>query len=152
MTLVADMSQFRNFILSLFMSKQAREKMDAFHARQRNELLDSGRDLPTPVAPDPPVQSDQPMPDLLTEEEIAQAVDAAVARIDEAEKQAAKANLTQPQSSVQSDPSIGRAELIQMAVSIHKQKQSVLDDLDDEAREKLAAMAMQAFALDKTKK
>jgi len=167
MTLVADMSQFRNLILSLFMSKQAREKMDAFHAKQRGVTLSpdgaqsteevtkaSPRRFEPPstaMIPDNKPSEYLPIPDVLTDEEVAAAVRAAVARIEEAEKQAVSTNLTQPPRR-RSDPSIGRADLIKQAITIHRTKQSVLDELDEGAREKLSAMAMQAFQIDKVKK
>ncbi len=135
-------------ILSLFMSKQAREKMDAFHARQRGEPLDTGASPSTSVGSEPlPLTS--PMPTVLTEEELAKAVEAAVTRIDTAEKQAAIANMLQGQAQRSASPR-GRAELIKKAIAIHKQKQAVLDELDDEARKKLSDMAMQAFFSDKS--
>lgn len=135
-------------ILSLFMSKQAREKMDAFHARQRGEPLDTGTSPSTSVESEPlPLTS--PMPTVLTEEELAKAVEAAVTRIDTAEKQAAIVNMLQGHAERSASPR-GRAELIKKAIAIHKQKQTVLDELDDEARKKLSDMAMQAFFSDKS--
>ena len=123
--------------------------MDAFHASQRGEPLQSGPE-PTTTVDSEPLHTPQPMPSVLTEEELAKAVSEAVARIEAAELQATNANLAHPQTS-RPDPSTGRAALIKMAMAIHKEKQGVLEELDDEAREKLSAMAMQAFFSGKSK-
>lgn len=130
------MSWLRNSLLRLVMSKQAREKMDAYHTAQRQEPL-AGRDAV--ASPPEPVSA----PDL------AQAVDAAVARIAQGENiDEMGPRLREPE---RIDPSIGRAALIRNAMAIHKAQQSVLAGLDEETRRKLTAAAMQAFFNEKPK-
>lgn len=129
------MSWLRNSLLRLVMSKQAREKMDAYHAGQRHEPS-AGRD-PVPPPPEP-----------VEEPDLARAVDAAVARIVEGENIETGPLLRQPE---RVDPSIGRAALIRKAMAIHKAQQSVLAGLDEETRRKLTAVALQAFFNEKPK-
>jgi len=129
------------------MSKQARVKMDAFHAKQRSLPLDSDGEQILPQVQPSEVLAPQTE---MTEAEVSDAVHAAVARIDDAEKRAIGSKIASAQPP-RSDPSIGRADLIRRAMALHKEKQGVLDELDDDAREKLAAMAMQAFQIGKPK-
>lgn len=118
------------------MSKQAREKMDAYHTVQRQEPL-AGRE----AVPPPPEPASAP--------ELAHAVDAAVARIAHGENIAETGPLLREPERI--DPSIGRAALIRKAMAIHKAQQSVLAGLDEETRRKLTAAAMQAFFNEKPK-
>lgn len=131
------MRWLRNSLLRLFMSKQAREKMDAYHAAQRQEPQ-----LPREPASPPP-------PEPKTESELARAVDAAVAQIAHGEHIEEAGPLLRDPGRV--DPSIGRAALIRNAMAIHKAQQSVLAGLDEETRRKLTAVAMQAFFNEKPK-
>lgn len=130
------MSWLRNSLLRLVMSKQAREKMDAYRAVQRHEPV-AGRDA-VPPPPEP-----------VSEPELARAVDAAVARIAEGEHIDEAGPLLRDPG--RTDPSIGRAALIRNAMAIHKAQQSVLAGLDEETRRKLTAAAMQAFFNEKPK-
>jgi len=136
MTSAADMSWFRKSLLRLFMSKEAYEKMDAYHAAQRRQ--------PRGDAPGGPSSEPAP-PGQMSEQDLAAAVDAAVARIALAEGIDRTEDPPQPRASV--SPSIGRAELIRRAMALHK----VLAGLDDQTRRKLAAAAMQAFFNEKPK-
>ncbi len=130
------MSWLRNSLLRVLMSKQAREKMDAYHAAQRQEPL-AGREA-VPPSPEP-----------VSEPELARAVDAAVARIAEGGHIDETGPLLREPERV--DPSIGRAALIRKAMAIHKAQQSVLAGLDEDTRRKLTAAAMQAFFKEKPK-
>ncbi len=111
------------------MSKEAREKMDAYHSVVRR-----GPQLREALASSP-----EPM----SEQERTEAVDAAVARIALAE--GIDRTEVRTQGAERVHPSTGRAELIRRAMALHKEKQTVLAGLDDQTRQKLAAAAMQAF-------
>jgi len=114
--------------------------MDAYHAAQRRQSLGeaSPSSSPEPMPPGP--QSEQ---------DVAVAVDAAVTRIALAE--GLDRTDDSPHQRAAISPSIGRAELIRRAMALHKEKQSVLAELDDQTRRKLASAAMQAFFNEKPK-
>jgi hypothetical protein len=135
------MSWLRNTLLRLVMSKEALEKMDAYHGVARPE--------PTadPAAVQPP--SPTPPPAALPDSALARAVDDVVARIANGE-QIDQTGLRQP-APERVDPSIGRAALIRKAMAVHRAQQSVLANLDAETRQKLTEVAIQAFFKDKPK-
>lgn len=125
----------------MVMSKEALAKMDAYHAVLRHEpqpdLMSASSQQPD--APSGP----------MTDKDLARAVDTAVARIAAGEHIDETGLLGPPPERI--DPSTGRAALIRKAMVLHRQKQSVLADLDEETRRKLTAVAMQAFFKDKPK-
>lgn len=125
------------------MSREAREKMDAYTATRRR---DPQRDAATTVR-----SSEEP----LSEAEVAEAVTAAVERITLAEtggepeiRLETQAPPTPPASKAATSD---RAELIRRARAIHRAKQSVLEALDAQTRERLTETAMQAFFNERSK-
>ncbi|WP_337998030.1 hypothetical protein [Oleispirillum naphthae] len=140
MTSAADMSWFWNGLLRLFMSREACEKMDAYHAAQRRQPRGEALRTVSPEPAPPGPQSDK---------DLVEAVDAAVTRIALAEGLDRTEGL--PRQREGASPPVGRAELIRRAMALHKEKQSVLAELDDQTRRKLAAAAMQAFFNGKSK-
>ncbi len=134
------MSWLRNTLLRLVMSKEALEKMDAYHGVARPEPVAD----PAAVPPLPPPQAPTP-----AESELARAVDDVVARIARGEH-IDETDLRQ-QEPERIDPSIGRAALIRKAMAVHRSQQSVLASLDPETRRKLTEVAIQAFFKDKPK-
>jgi hypothetical protein len=121
------MSWLRNALLRLFMSKEAREKMDAYHSALRRG----------------PQSGDFSSPEPMSDEETVEAATAAATRIARAE--GIDRTEERPRGPERLDPSIGGAELIRRAMALHKEKQAVLAGLDDRTRRKLADAAMQAF-------
>jgi predicted component of type VI protein secretion system len=134
------MSWLRNTLLRLVMSKEALEKMDAYHGVARQEPTAD----PAPVQP--PETTPPPAP---ANSELARAVDDVVARIARGEH-IDQTDLRQ-QAPERIDPSIGRAALIKKAMAVHRAQQSVLANLDPETRQKLTEVAIQAFFKDKPK-
>lgn len=132
------MSWLRNTLLRLVMSKEALEKMDAYHGVARPEPVAD----PAAVQP-PPQQHPAPPPATAADSALARAVDDVVARITAGEH-IDQTDLRQ-QAPERIDPSIGRAALIKKAMAVHRAKQSVLADLDPETRQKLTEVAIQAF-------
>lgn len=118
------------------MSKEALEKMDAYHGVARPEPAAD------PEAVQPPSQQ-HPPPATAPDSALARAVDDVVARITAGEH-IDQTDLCQ-QAPERIDPSIGRAALIKKAMAVHRAKQSVLADLDPETRQKLTEVAIQAF-------
>lgn len=106
-------------LLSIFIDKNARAKLDALEAVKRGEAV------PAPVTPPAREEDDD---DILPETLVRQAIESASAELDR------KKNLPP-----------GRAALIEQALSIHDSKSKMLDDLPEEQREKLMVMAMHAF-------
>ncbi|MEQ8322621.1 MAG: hypothetical protein RH946_20325 [Rhodospirillales bacterium] len=106
-------------LLSIFIDKNARAKLDALEAVKRGEAV------PAPVTPPAGEEDDD---DILPETLVRQAIESASAELDR------KKNLPP-----------GRAALIEQALSIHDSKSKMLDDLPEEQREKLMVMAMHAF-------
>jgi len=108
-------------LLSIFIDKNARDKLEAIEAVKR------GEPIPTPAAPPAAADLDDD-DDILPETLVRQAIDSASAELDR------KKNLPP-----------GRAALIEQALAIHDDKSKLLDDLPDEQKEKLIVMAMQTF-------
>ncbi|WNJ99048.1 hypothetical protein L2D14_14380 [Thalassospiraceae bacterium LMO-JJ14] len=108
-------------LLSIFIDKNARDKLDAIEAVKRGE--------PAP-APKPAKKAvdDVDDDDILPETLVRQAIESASAELER------KKNLPP-----------GRQALIEQALSIHDQQSKMLDDLPDEQREKMIVMAMHAF-------
>lgn len=107
-------------LLSIFIDKSARQKLDAIDAVKR------GAKAPPPDAA--PVKPQLDDDDVLPETLVRQAIDSASAELDR------KKNLP---------PS--RAALIEQALAIHDDKSKLLNDLPEEQREKLIVMAMHTF-------
>jgi hypothetical protein len=103
-------------LLSIFIDKNARNKLDALEAVKRGEPVPAAK--PTATADD----------DVLPETLVRQAIDSASAELER------KKNLPP-----------GRQALIEQALMIHDDKSKMLDDLPDEQREKLIVMAMHTF-------
>lgn len=135
------MSWLRNTLLRLVMSKEALEKLNAYHGVARPEPAAD----PEVVKPPSPTQP-RPAP---PESALARAVDDVVARIASGEH-IDQTDLRQ-QAPERVDPSIGRATLIRKAMAVHRAQQSVLANLDAETRQKLTEVAIQAFFKDKPK-
>ncbi|MGE4527966.1 MAG: hypothetical protein AB7D00_06325 [Rhodospirillaceae bacterium] len=114
--------------------------MDAYHAAQRRQPRG---DAPRTVSPEPEPPGPQ------SDRDLAEAVDAAVTRIALAE--GLDRTEGSPRQGERAAPPVGRAELIRRAMALHKEKQSVLAELDDQTRRKLADAAMQAFFNEKPK-
>jgi len=108
-------------LLSIFIDKNARDKLEAIEAVKRGERVPAPAALP--AADD--IDDDD---DILPETLVRQAIESASAELDR------KKNLPP-----------GRAALIEQALAIHDNKSKLLDDLPDEQREKLIVMAMQTF-------
>jgi hypothetical protein len=128
----------------MVMSKEAIEKMEAYHGVARHEPTAEPEavQLSSPIPP-PPLPGAPPVSDL------ARAVDDVVARIARGEH-IDETGLRQP-APERVDPSIGRAALIRKAMTVHRAQQSVLANLDAETRQKLTEVAIQAFFKDKPK-
>jgi len=114
--------------------------MDAYHAAQRRQPYGEAPGTVSSEAVPSGPQSDR---------DLAEAVDAAVTRIAEAE--GLDRTEGRPRQRERTAPPVGRDELIRRAMALHKEKQSVLAELDDQTRRKLAAAAMQAFFNEKPK-
>jgi len=106
-------------LLSIFIDKNARDKLEAI------EAVKKGKPLPRPTTP--PVADDDD-DDVLPETLVRQAIESASAELER------KKNLPP-----------GRAALIEQALAIHDSKSKMLDDLPKEQREKLIVMAMHTF-------
>jgi hypothetical protein len=106
-------------LLSIFIDKNARNKLDAIEAAKR------GGPAKPPPAPAKPADDDL---ELLPETLVRKAIESAAAELDR------KKNLPP-----------GRQALIEQALSIHDEKSKLLDDLPDDQREKLIVMAMHTF-------
>lgn len=110
---------FKRALLSIFIDKSARQKLDEIEAAKR------GARAPEPAAP--PTATDN-ADDILPETLVRQAIDSASAEL------ARKKNLPPD-----------RAALIEQALAIHDDKSKLLNDLPEEQREKLIVMAMHTF-------
>lgn len=106
-------------LLSIFIDKNARDKLDALEAVKRGK---------TPPAPDTPPPATAEDDDILPETLVRQAIDSASQELER------KKNLPP-----------GRAALIEQALAIHDDKSQLLNDLPEEQREKLIVMAMHTF-------
>ena len=130
-----------NALLSVVMDKKARDKFNAAQDAKKRAIgelpaspaiadddTDIPRVIPTPtVAPKPP--SGGPADD--TAMLVRQALDSA------------EAELTHRQNRKSMSPE--RQALIENALAIHRSKAHILDDLDEDQREKLYVMAMQTL-------
>lgn len=113
---------FSRALLSIFMDKSARQKLDALKEAKSTGKTGKMREKgATESAPGP-------ADDLLPETLIQQAIGQAEAEMDR--KKRLPAN---------------RQALIEQALSIHDQQSKILDDLPKEQREKLMVMALHAF-------
>ncbi|MFB0951144.1 MAG: hypothetical protein QMB02_00010 [Rhodospirillales bacterium] len=114
---------FSRVLLSIFIDKNARKKLDEIQAAKNCTLKKS-------IAPAKANKksADNDDLDVLPETLVQQAIDSASAELER------KKNLPP-----------GRQALIEQALSIHDQKTKLLDDLPKEQREKLVVMAMHAF-------
>lgn len=109
-------------VMSLFLDKRARETLKAAKGAQP-----VGEQPATPQAPQAPQATAAPTAPHPTREEIN-------ARLDEAvERRAQRANTPDRQA------------LIEDALRIHADKSKILDDLPEEQKQKLKAMAMMAL-------
>ncbi|MGJ3258615.1 MAG: hypothetical protein ACFE0S_03340 [Rhodospirillales bacterium] len=113
---------FKRALLSIFIDKSARQKLDAIEAAKR------GNRAPEPAAPPPATDDPGDADDVLPETLVRQAIDSASAEL------ARKKNLPPD-----------RAALIEQALAIHDDKSKLLSDLPEEQREKLIVMAMHTF-------
>ncbi len=114
---------FSRALLSIFIDKNARKKLDEIQAA-KNSKSDKGI---TPAKAVKETTSDDGL-DVLPETLVQQAIESASAELER------KKNLPP-----------GRQALIEQALSIHDQKTKLLEDLPEEQREKLVVMAMHAF-------
>lgn len=106
-------------LLSIFIDKNARDKLEAIEAAKRGEPIKA------PARPVTPPDDDL---DILPETLVRKAIESAAAELDR------KKNLPP-----------GRQALIEHALSIHDEKSKLLDELPDDQREKLIVMAMHTF-------
>ncbi len=113
---------FKRALLSIFIDKSARQKLDAIEAAKR------GNRAPEPAASPPATDDPGDVDDVLPETLVRQAIDSASAEL------ARKKNLPPD-----------RAALIEQALAIHDDKSKLLSDLPEEQREKLIVMAMHTF-------
>lgn len=114
---------FSRALLSIFIDKNARKKLDEIQAAKNGKLDKSN----APAKASKTDTHDDDL-DVLPETLVQQAIDSASAELER------KKNLPP-----------GRQALIEQALSIHDQKTKLLDDLPEEQREKLVVMAMHAF-------
>lgn len=114
---------FSRALLSIFMDKSARQKLDAI-----NEVK-AGKKKPSSQKTDQePQKTSDLADDVLPESLIQQAIGQAEAELDR--KKRLPPN---------------RQALIEQALSIHDQQSKILDELPPEQREKLMVMALHAF-------
>lgn len=113
---------FSRALLSIFIDKNARKKLDEINAAKNSK----SNDPKTPAKARKDNQDDEL--DVLPETLVQQAIESASAELER------KKNLPP-----------GRQALIEQALSIHDQKTKLLEDLPEEQREKLVVMAMHAF-------
>jgi len=113
---------FSRALLSIFIDKNARKKLDEINAAKNGK----SNDPKTPAKARQDSQDDDL--DVLPETLVQQAIESASAELER------KKNLPP-----------GRQALIEQALSIHDQKTKLLEDLPEEQREKLVVMAMHAF-------
>lgn len=114
---------FSRALLSIFIDKNARKKLDEIQTAKNGTLKKSNAPVKANNKP-----SDDDDLDVLPETLVQQAIESASAELDR------KKNLPP-----------GRQALIEQVLSIHDQKTKLLDDLPEEQREKLVVMAMHAF-------
>lgn len=112
-------------LLSIFIDKSAREKLDAIQEVKRRGKAST---VPAPDAPKAPPAAAPDDDDILPETLVRRAIDEAAAELER------KKNLPP-----------GRRALIEEALAIQDSKRKILDDLPVEQREKLMFMAMHAF-------
>lgn len=114
---------FSRALLSIFMDKSARQKLDAI-----NEVK-AGKKKPQTQKPNPKSKkASDPADDVLPESLIQQAIGQAEAELDRKKR-------------LPPD----RQALIEQALSIHDEQSQILDDLPPDQREKLMVMALHAF-------
>lgn len=149
-----------NALLSMVMDKSAREKLAKDRGEQPKQKKQAKQET-RPEGPNPQgkiAQRPAHAPDAASQaEELARTIEAA---LEDARQEAANPPKRKPptapsrashsarpsQQKPQTRPMTPeREELIANAVRIHREKVKVLDELDPEAREKLAVMAMMAL-------
>ena len=114
---------FSRALLSVFMDKSARQKLDAINEVKASKIKPrSKKDASKPQ------KITDPADDVLPESLIQQAIGQAEAELDR--KKRLPPN---------------RQALIEQALSIHDQQSKILDELPKEQREKLMVMALHAF-------
>lgn len=114
---------FSRALLSIFMDKSARQKLDALNEVKAGKKK-PGAKKPAPKAQKPAALAD----DILPESLIQQAIGQAEAELDRKKR-------------LPPD----RQALIEQALSIHDEQSQILDDLPPDQREKLMVMALHAF-------
>lgn len=114
---------FSRALLSIFIDKNARKKLDEIQAAKTGKPNKEN----TPAKANKKTTHDDDL-DVLPETLVQQAIESASAELER------KKNLPP-----------GRQALIEQALSIHDQKTKLLEDLPEEQREKLVVMAMHAF-------
>jgi len=137
-----------NALLSVVMDKKARAKFNSLQESKRRGKVPADEPNPEPDAdleiprmvpepksrPDPAPAPPRPPVDT-TDEDPAALIRQAL--------ESAEAELTRKQNRKQMSPE--RQALIEQAMAIHRSKSHILDDLDEEQREKLYVMAMQTL-------
>lgn len=113
---------FSRALLSIFMDKSARRKLDAINEAK------SAKKTGKPKNTQKPKDNADPADEVLPETLIQQAIGQAEAEMDRKKR-------LPPDRQV----------LIEQALSIHDQQSKILDDLPKEQREKLMVMALHAF-------
>lgn len=114
---------FSRALLSVFMDKSARQKLDAI-----NEVKAAKKKPSQKKSAPKPQKSSDPVDDVLPESLIQQA-------IGQAEEELDRKKRLPP----------NRQALIEQALSIHDEQSRILDELPKEQREKLMVMALHAF-------
>lgn len=114
---------FSRALLSIFMDKSARQKMDAINEAKTAARKGKSTSVSAKASKEP-----DPADDVLPETLIQQAIGQAEAELDRKKRLPAD-----------------RQALIEQALSIHDQQSKMLDELPKEQREKLMVMALHAF-------
>jgi hypothetical protein len=114
---------FSRALLSIFMDKSARQKLDAINETKAGKTKKGAKNSASSnkVSADP---ADDVLPDTLIQQAIGQA-----------EEELDRKKRLPPD----------RQALIEQALSIHDQQSKILDELPKEQREKLMVMALHAF-------
>jgi hypothetical protein len=114
---------FSRALLSIFMDKSARQKLDAINEVKAGKTI-KGAKKPASPNKETPDLVDDVLPDTLIQQAIG-----------EAQEELDRKKRLPPDRQV----------LIEQALSIHDQQSKILDELPKEQREKLMVMALHAF-------
>jgi len=125
-----------NALLSVFMDKKARQKLQASRDSKSGKTAGSGRANAADNAPpyDQPVDGGDPIQDLDADE---------INELIRDSLNAAEQEISEKKVKRASNPK--RQALIDEALAIHKSKKHIVDELPEEQRQKLLFMAQQAL-------